>query len=266
MRKVIIMFALAMGIITANAQENVTVETTNGSEQPTLTKEVYPQKEADGDLYHGLSRKLTFDRMIPPHGLEVTYDKTVHVIFPAEVRYVDLGSPDLIAGKADGAENIIRVKATVRNFPNETNMSVITEDGSFYTFNVKYAAEPLLLNVEMCDFIHDGSTVNRPNNAQEIYLKELGSESPMLVRLIMKSIHKQIHAQRLALFPHGAGRLHLRRCADARCGVLRGRPYRPACQPAGALPLGWRHTEVPHAVRGRYQVHHQLTRAWKGRK
>ena len=129
--------------------------------------------------------------MIPPHGLEVTYDKTVHVIFPAEVRYVDLGSPDLIAGKADGAENIIRVKATVRNFPNETNMSVITEDGSFYTFNVKYAAEPLLLNVEMCDFIHDGSTVNRPNNAQEIYLKELGSESPMLVRLIMKSIHKQ---------------------------------------------------------------------------
>ena len=67
-------------------------------------------------------------------------------------------------------------------------MSVITEDGSFYTFNVKYAAEPLLLNVEMCDFIHDGEAVNRPNNAQEIYLKELGSESPMLVRLIMKSI------------------------------------------------------------------------------
>jgi hypothetical protein len=126
MRKVIIMFALAMGIATANAQENVTVETTKGSEQPTLTKEVYPQKEADGDLYHGLSRKLTFDRMIPPHGLEVTYDKTVHVIFPAEVRYVDLGSPDLIAGKADGAENVIRVKATVRNFPNETNMSALT--------------------------------------------------------------------------------------------------------------------------------------------
>ena len=65
----------------------------------------------------------------------VSYTHLVHVIFPAEVRYVDLGSPDLIAGKADGAENIIRVKATVRNFPNETNMSVITEDGSFYTFS-----------------------------------------------------------------------------------------------------------------------------------
>ena len=65
MRKVIIMFALAMGIVTANAQENVTVGKDNGSEQPTLTKEVYPQKEADGDLYHGLTKKLTFDRMVP---------------------------------------------------------------------------------------------------------------------------------------------------------------------------------------------------------
>src|SRR5699024_6254683 len=41
------------------------------------------------------------------------------------------------------------------------------------------------------DFIHDGETVNRPNNAMEIYLQELGSESPRLVRLIMKSVHKQ---------------------------------------------------------------------------
>ena len=202
MKKVIMMFALFMGIVSAHAQENKTAEE-NGSDRPaqevkqeevqelSLSKEIYPQKEADGDLYHGLTRKLTLDRMIPPHGLEVTYNKTVHIIFPSEVRYVDLGSPNLIAGKADGAENVIRVKATVRNFQNETNMSVITEDGGFYTFNVKYAEEPLLLNVEMCDFIHDGEAVNRPNNAMEIYLKELGNESPMLVRLIMKSIHRQ---------------------------------------------------------------------------
>ena len=52
MRKVIMMFALAMGIATANAQENVTVGQSNGSDQPTLTKEVYPQKEADGGERH----------------------------------------------------------------------------------------------------------------------------------------------------------------------------------------------------------------------
>ena len=147
-------------------------------------------QQTAGDLYEGLTRKIAFDRMIPPHGLEVTYDKTVHIIFPAAVRYVDLGSPNLIAGKADGAENVIRVKAAVRDFHTETNMSVITEDGSFYTFNVRYAAEPLLLNVEMCDFLHDDEAVNRPNNALEIYMEELGCESPLLVKLIMKSIYK----------------------------------------------------------------------------
>ena len=166
MKKILMVFALLTGMLAAMAQQS------------------------NGDLYEGLTRKIGFSRMIPPHGLEITYDKTVHVIFPAPVRYVDLGSPNLIAGKADGAENVIRVKATTRHFRQETNMSVITEDGNFYTFNVKYADEPLLLNVEMCDFIHDGESVNRPNNAMEIYLTELDNESPRLVRLIMKSVHE----------------------------------------------------------------------------
>ncbi len=167
MKKLFLILALVMGAMSAFAQET------------------------EGDLYHGLTKKLTFDRMIPPYGLEVTYDKTVHIIFPAAVKYVDLGSPNLIAGKADGAENVIRVKSTVKGFRDETNISVITESGCFYTFNVKYADEPLILNVEMKDFIHDGSEVNRPNNALEIYLKELGSESPKLVHLINSSIYKE---------------------------------------------------------------------------
>ena len=106
MKKYLMIFALTMGIAgAANAQvaDSSAVVNNNVVEELTLTKEVYPQQEEDGDMYHGLSRKLTFDRMIPPHGLEVTYDKTVHILFPSEVRYVDLGSPNLIAGKADGA-------------------------------------------------------------------------------------------------------------------------------------------------------------------
>lgn len=185
MKKILLMLALAGGVASAHAQS---ADTTTVNDL-TLKADIYPQQE-DGDLYHGLSRKLTFDRMIPPYGLEVTYDKTTHIIFPSAVRYVDLGSPNLIAGKADGSENVIRVKATRKNFREETNMSVITESGSFYTFNVKYADEPLLLNIEMADFVHDGSEVNRPNNALDIYLKELGSESPKLVHLISKAIHK----------------------------------------------------------------------------
>ena len=149
------------------------------------------QTDSTGDLFEGYTKKITYDRMIPPHGLEVTFDKTCHVIFPAAIVYVDLGSANIIAGKADGAENVIRVKAAKRGFKGETNMSVITEDGAYYSFNVKYAREPRILNVEMADFIHDGEAVNRPNNSMNIYLKELGSESPVLVRLVMKSIWKE---------------------------------------------------------------------------
>lgn len=128
MKKIfVMMFALLTGIGAASAQEQVTTENdpaavqTGGAkeeaEKVALQKEVYPQKEEDGDLYHGLTKKLTFDRMIPPHGLEVTYDKTVHVIFPAAVRYVDLGSPNLIAGKADGTENVIGREGHRARFP-----------------------------------------------------------------------------------------------------------------------------------------------------
>ena len=170
MKKVFSVFALMMGIMSV-----ATAQTSDNT----------------GDLFEGYTKKITYDRMIPPHGLEVTFDKTCHVIFPAAIAYVDLGSANIIAGKADGAENVIRVKAAKRGFKGETNMSVITEDGAYYSFNVKYAREPRILNVEMTDFIHDGEAVNRPNNSMNIYLKELGSESPVLVRLVMKSIWKE---------------------------------------------------------------------------
>ena len=152
---------------------------------------VYGGNYTDGDKFDGLTRKVGFDRMIPPHALEVCYEKTTHIIFPSEIVYCDLGNENLVAGLADGVKNVLRVKSAFKSFKQETNLSVITEDGSYYSFNVKFAKEPLLLNIEMTDFLHDGEAVNRPNNAQEIYLERLGSESPMLVKLIMKSIYKQ---------------------------------------------------------------------------
>lgn len=174
-------FALAMigCIFTANAQEVETTQETKNVSSP-----------SKGDYFDGLTRPVTFNRMIPPYALEVTFSKTVHIIFPAAIRYVDLGSADLLAAKADGAKNVLRVKAALRDFSTESNLAVITEDGAYYTFNVKYADEPMKLSIEMTDFIHDGEAVNRPNNAMEIYMRELGSESPLLVKLIMKSIYK----------------------------------------------------------------------------
>ena len=144
---------------------------------------------SSGELFQGMSKAIPNGRIVLPYGLEVTFEKTVHLIFPSAVRYVDLGSQNIIAGKAEDAENVLRVKAAVKDFETETNMSVICEDGSFYAFNVKYADEPEKLSVEMKDFLSPVEG-RLPSNSADIYFKELGNESPVLVKLIMKTIYQ----------------------------------------------------------------------------
>lgn len=163
MKKLFIMFALVIGAMTVNAQSN--------------------------DLFQGITSKFPYGQMVTPYGVQVTFAKTVHIIFPSTVKYVDLGSTHLIAGKADGAENVIRVKAATEGFPGETNFSVICEDGSFYSFNAKYASEPEMLNIEMKDFLENDIT-DYSHTRMNIYFRELGNESPLLVKLIMQSIYK----------------------------------------------------------------------------
>lgn len=175
MKKIFGWVALLMGMVTgANAQVNDTI-----------------QRAAGNDLYQGITRKLPYRQMVTPHGVQVTFAKTVHIIFPSAVRYVDLGSNWIIAGKADGAENVIRVKATTEEFPGETNFSVICEDGSFYSFNARYAHEPEMLNIEMKDFLENGDTTDFSHTRMNIYFRELAGESPLLVKLIMQSIYKE---------------------------------------------------------------------------
>lgn len=177
MKRIFIILVFMAGAFAARAQEK-----TNGSSVKTMP--------STGDYFQGLTRPLTFNQMIPPYALEVTFAKTVHIIFPAAIRYVDLGSADLLAAKADGTENVLRVKAAQRNFSRESNLSVITEDGSYYSFNVKYADEPVKLSVEMADIIRNNQTVKHPDNTMPVLLEDLGGESPLLVNRIMQSIYK----------------------------------------------------------------------------
>lgn len=128
--------------------------------------------------------------VISSYCLDVTYDKTVHLIFPSGIAYIDLGSPNIIAGKAEGAENVVRVKAAVKDFKEETNFSVITDEGSFYSFIVNYSDNPEKLNIEMNDFLHPEKLGNHPENSMEVNLSELGDESPKTVQMVMEKIYK----------------------------------------------------------------------------
>jgi len=124
---------------------------------------------------------------IQPYRMEVTYDKTSHLIFPTAIRYVDLGSEYLIAGKAEDAENVLRVKATVRDFEPETNFSVITNDGRFYSFDVYYSSYPEALSY---DLLTMQKAVDKANG-NDVLFEELGNNSPSLAGLLLETIYKK---------------------------------------------------------------------------
>ena len=124
---------------------------------------------------------------IEPYQMQVTYDKTTHLIFPTAIRYVDLGSEYLIAGKAEDAENVLRVKASVKDFETETNFSVITNDGRFFSFNVYYSAYPEALSY---DLLTMQKAVDK-ENGNDVLFEELGNNSPSLAGLLLETIYKK---------------------------------------------------------------------------
>ena len=140
-----------------------------------------------GAAYGQQGREIAAGQGIVPYRLEVTFSKTVHLIFPSAIKYVDLGSSDIIAGKADGVENVVRVKAAVEGFSEETNFSVITSDGTFYSFIVVYADQPALLNINMDQWKTAESPVPVGDGVQ---VAELGAQNPALVHQLMRTIYE----------------------------------------------------------------------------
>lgn len=136
---------------------------------------------------------------LTPRTIEVGFTKTVHILFPASVTYIDIGSMAIIAGKADGAENVVRVKAAVRDFAEETNLTVITEDGGFYTFDARYAENPTTSTIEIAaaesPAAQPASTAE-PARADEgrVLLREVGRERPATIKRVLSDIYRQNRA------------------------------------------------------------------------
>ena len=136
---------------------------------------------------------------LTPRTIEVGFTKTVHILFPAPVTYIDIGSMAIIAGKADGAENVVRVKAAVRDFAEETNLTVITEDGGFYTFDARYAENPTTSTIEIAAAESPATqpaSASEPVRADEghVLLREVGRERPATVKRVLSDIYRQNRA------------------------------------------------------------------------
>ena len=139
---------------------------------------------------------------IRPQRIEAGFTKTVHILFPSPVTYIDIGSIDIIAGKADGAENVVRVKAAVRNFAAETNLTVITEDGGFFTFDVYYAENPAVSTLNLTvqepqpESMKKPAAVGYPQptapaSEGRVLLREVGREKPATIKRMLSDIYRQ---------------------------------------------------------------------------
>jgi len=124
---------------------------------------------------------------LQPYKMQVTYNKTSHLVFPSPIRYVDLGSDLLVANKAEPVGNVLRIKSAVRDFEDETNFSVITEDGKFYSFDVFYSSYPDALSYDLLK-------MQRSHERQyiaDVLFEDLRGSSSSLAELIMENLYEK---------------------------------------------------------------------------
>lgn len=90
-----------------------------------------------------------------PLGISAT--KTTHIIFPSKIREFDAGTDYVLAQVPESVSNVLRVKANDKSdfcTPGstvETNMTIITDDGNFYSFIVRHQADPEVLNINIAN-------------------------------------------------------------------------------------------------------------------
>jgi len=140
---------------------------------------------AMGILLCGLSLRSAAqkkdDNVIEPARLTVTNNKTTNLIFPYPIKSVDKGSKEILVQKAIGVENVLQVKAAKVGF-DETNLTVITSDGSLFSFILNYALIPSGINVKadqpqvrpssVAVFSEDATTDRIQKTAVQVSLKK----------------------------------------------------------------------------------------------
>ncbi len=173
MKQIFVLFALLLGVCAANAQETDTVKYAAGN-----------------DLYRGYYPETP----VPPNGYalrrgsDLCQDGAYHL--PRRRPLCRFGKQPHHSGQGGRCGERNPGESHDRGLPGETNFSVICEDGSFFSFNAKYAREPEMLNIEMKDFLENEDTSDFSHTRMNIYFRELAGESPLLVKLIMQSIYK----------------------------------------------------------------------------
>ncbi|MEP0713014.1 conjugative transposon protein TraN [Algoriphagus sp.] len=92
------------------------------------------------------SKTAFITQSIPSVSIQISEQLTTNLIFPQAIKSVDRGNREIMVQRANSVENILQVKAETSEM-NNSNLTVITSDGKFYSFKVSYSANPQQLNL-----------------------------------------------------------------------------------------------------------------------
>ena len=82
-----------------------------------------------------------------PDTLFISTSQVVHLRFASELKYVNLGSRDIVAKIVDGSKDFVAVKAR-EPFQTVTTMSCLESSGAMHTFLVAYREHPSRLDID----------------------------------------------------------------------------------------------------------------------
>ena len=82
-----------------------------------------------------------------PDTLYISTSQVVHLRFASELKYVNLGSRDIVAKIVDGSKDFVAVKAR-EPFSSVTSMSCLESNGSMHTFLVAFREHPSRLDID----------------------------------------------------------------------------------------------------------------------
>ena len=82
-----------------------------------------------------------------PDTLFISTSQVVHLRFASELKYVNLGSKDIVARIVDGSKDFVAIKARAE-FDGVTSLSCLESTGSMHTFLVAYREHPSRLDID----------------------------------------------------------------------------------------------------------------------
>ena len=82
-----------------------------------------------------------------PDTLFISTSQVVHLRFASELKYVNLGSRDIVAKIVDGSKDFVAIKAR-EPFSSVTSMSCLESNGAMHTFFVAYREHPSRLDID----------------------------------------------------------------------------------------------------------------------